>query len=1063
MEKGDKLSAMLETGWCEFNLNTNECLFSNYLCKLLHLESTVLPTKDFLEKLSEQDKEKCLAILLGTEVSSKSEFTLSIKKEEEELLFIVKFNLPEINELGQRILFGYLQCIKPDTFTTQTAITKHTENLLHLQSALSDSLVNIMNGGNLDNNVNQMLYHFLQAFGAARSYIFEFDEEGVYHSCTYECVMSGASKEIMNLQKMPCQEASWWCNELRNERPIILNSLDELPAIAYRERMILEMQNIASVIIVPLIRSGKVWGYMGIDIVDKARTWHKIEIHNFRLLANVLNLCINLRSFQNDSLRNQTFLGNLFHHMPLGYVLLKKEYHETGELKDLVLAEINDIGETFIGKPKEEFVGKKISELRSDYPMDLAQLKNMFENKTHNIVRHLFKETQKVCNCVYYSPSENEIVALFLDITEIEKLTETSDFNQLLFRHVFMQTPVGIEVYDNDGNLTDLNEKDMEIFGVKNKKEVLGVNFFHNPNIDIKYRNLVKDSDSCEFQFTYYFKKVGKYYDTLRGDFVELNVRMNKLYDRFNKCIGFMLINIDISEQVANQNKIKDFENLFLYISDFAKVGYAKYNLLDHKGYAIRQWHKNLGREENDNIDQIGLFDNVHPDDKKRIEQFTKEAIQGVSSFYNSEIRVINPSQPDAWHWLSLHLVVIKFSPEDNLVEVICVNYDVTDLKRTQHMLIEAKTKAETLDRLKSAFLANMSHEIRTPLNAIVGFSSLLIEECTREEREQYYSIIQENNHMLLQLISDILDLSKIEAGTFDFINTWVDINSLCKDIVYSLKMKFTGDIQLVFDESLPPYYIYSDRNRLTQVITNFINNALKFTTVGSITLGYSLISPAEIRFFVRDTGTGISAENLKAIFDRFVKLNSFIQGTGLGLAICKSIVEQMKGEIGVDSEEGKGSCFWFTHPYNPEQAKIESKTKERKENIRPSVLIQPENKKITILIAEDSDSSYMLLHTMLRKNYEIIHAWNGKEALQLYEKHHPDIILMDMLMPEMDGIQTTCTIRKQDSRTPIIAITNFALELNRQNALDAGCNDYLIKPISGTVLKDKLKEFLGS
>ena len=206
-----------------------------------------------------------------------------------------------------------------------------------------------------------------------------------------------------------------------------------------------------------------------------------------------------------------------------------------------------------------------------------------------------------------------------------------------------------------------------------------------------------------------------------------------------------------------------------------------------------------------------------------------------------------------------------------------------------------------------------MSHEIRTPLNAIVGFSNLLAYAQEESERAQYIGIVEENNELLLQLISDILDLSKIEAGTFEFVYDRVDVRQLCEDVVTSLRVKVPAGVDLRIASNLPECWVYSDKNRLRQVISNFVNNAFKFTTSGEIAVGYTL-RDGEVEISVTDTGVGIEEEKQKQIFDRFVKLNSFAHGTGLGLSICKSIVEQVGGRIGVNSEPGKGSRFWFTH-----------------------------------------------------------------------------------------------------------------------------------------------------
>lgn len=246
---------------------------------------------------------------------------------------------------------------------------------------------------------------------------------------------------------------------------------------------------------------------------------------------------------------------------------------------------------------------------------------------------------------------------------------------------------------------------------------------------------------------------------------------------------------------------------------------------------------------------------------------------------------------------------------------IVYTAWDITDLKIMERKLRLAKEEAEESNRIKSAFLANMSHEIRTPLNAIVGFSSLLVQGENPEEREQYMAIVEENNELLLQLISDILDLSKIEAGTFDFVKQELDVNQLCEDMVRTMKLKAKPGVEVVFDHRLPECIIVSDRNRLNQVIANFMNNAIKFTSTGSIRLGYGQAETNLLRFYVADTGIGIIQEKQAEIFDRFVKLNSFVHGTGLGLSISKSIVEQLGGTIGVESESGKGACFWFTLP----------------------------------------------------------------------------------------------------------------------------------------------------
>ena len=370
--------------------------------------------------------------------------------------------------------------------------------------------------------------------------------------------------------------------------------------------------------------------------------------------------------------------------------------------------------------------------------------------------------------------------------------------------------------------------------------------------------------------------------------------------------------------------------------------------------------------------------------------------------------------------------------------------------------LIETKEQAEESNRLKSVFLANMSHEIRTPLNAIVGFSRLLATVDNESEKEEYIQIIENNNDLLLQLISDILDLSKIETGTMEFVEAPVDVNEMLEEITHAMTLRAEPKgVEVRFKDCLPECCILSDRNRLHQVMTNLMTNALKFTDSGTITIGYTLQPGNMLRFYVSDTGCGIPKDKQKDIFTRFIKLNRFVQGTGLGLPICQTIVERMGGEISVESEVGNGATFWFTVPNRQEEKKI-------RKSILEHERVHIHKKDITILIAEDNPSNFKFMNAILKKEYNILHAWDGQEAVELYKEHKPNLILMDINMPILDGYGAKGSIRNFSPDVPIIAVTAYAFASDEQEILKSGFDGYIAKPINPDLLYKKIEEMLA-
>ncbi len=919
-ERYKKMASLAQIGWWEVDLTAGYYLCSDYLSDLLGLDGDTISTSDFLNLIREDYRKQ-----IAQEFRANS----SIHKDFYEQTFPIHSKYGEVwlhtrlafREKGTGVdggdkSFGIIQRVEAPKEEDQRDALRRVNDLLCRQNFVSQSLLRFLRDEAVESCITDILRDILNLYnGKGRVYIFEYDEIYAHHSCIYEVVSEGVSAEIDNLQDMPASESKWWSEQILSGKPIILNTPEQLLEEAPDEYQILVVQGIKSLMVTPLMTGDRVWGYMGIDLVETYHDWSNEDFQWFSSLGNIINICIELRKTKDKVIREQTFLNNLFHFMPMGYIRMSIIRDENNKPCDYRVTDANEVSSTFFGLPLESYIGSLASEKHPDYLQKLNFLEEILDSNSYREKDEYFPRTERYTHWVIYSPGKDEIVGLFLDSTGSVQANRALDRSEKLFQNIFANIPAGVEIYDKDGYLIDLNNKDLEIFGVVNKSDVIGVNFFDNPNVPQGIRDRVRNEDLVDFRLNYSFEQAEGYYETNRSNAIELYSKVSKLYDNEGNFSGYILISIDNTERIDAMNRIRDFENFFLMISDYAKVGYAKLNLLNRKGYAIKQWYKNLGEEEDTLLDEVvGVYTHMHPEDRKRFLDFYDEVRDGKRRHFQGEMRIRRPGTKNEWNWVSSNVMVTNYKPEENEIEIIGINYDITELKETEAELIQARDKAEMMDRLKSAFLANMSHEIRTPLNAIVGFSDLLVETEELSERQEYIKIVRENNDLLLQLISDILDLSKIEAGTFEFTNGDVDVNLLCEDIVRSMGMKAKEEVELVLDNHLPVCHIISDRNRIHQVISNFVNNAMKFTSEGSIHVGYKL-KDGELEFYVEDTGIGIEKEQLPHIFERFVKLNSFVHGTGLGLSICQSIVEQLGGRIGVDSEKGKGSRFWFTIP----------------------------------------------------------------------------------------------------------------------------------------------------
>lgn len=410
----------------------------------------------------------------------------------------------------------------------------------------------------------------------------------------------------------------------------------------------------------------------------------------------------------------------------------------------------------------------------------------------------------------------------------------------------------------------------------------------------------------------------------------------------------------------------------------------------------------------------------------------------------NGEIRIVN----------IIRLLITNPDPGASPL-LLAMLWDITEQRQNELDLI----KAQEADKMKNAFIANMSHEIRTPLNAIVGFSRLITETDNASEQQEYLTIINNNSDLLLQLINDILDFAKIESGTLNYNLSWVDLKDVCQEVYISQSLKMTSDVALLYNgDMLPSVRLRTDTQRIEQVLLNLLSNAIKCTNQGFVSLSYE-VEGDFVRVSVTDTGIGIDKEKQASVFERFVKLDDFRQGTSLGLSICKMIIEKLGGEIGLRSELGKGSTFWFTLPLAVPE---ESEKKEAGNEIPMEIIPDALPGQYTILIAEDVLENYLLLQAVLKQHYRLIYAENGQIAVQQFKDYKPDIVLMDIKMPVMDGYAATCKIRELSSDVPILALSAFAFDEEKEKAKCCRFNDYLVKPVDIPLLKYKIKYYLN-
>ena len=648
--------------------------------------------------------------------------------------------------------------------------------------------------------IDQSLLTILRFFNVDRVYIGNFDNDKPTFDFTHEVTSQGTiSMREDLLVGLPKADYAWWIKTIREGKDIIIRDTNNMPGEAAAEQNILKVQEILSLLVIPIYYRGYANGFIGLDCVKKHRDWDALDVENLRMLTDIISIAIE---------------------------------------------------------------------------RELA----------HGMVEHSMKQVLK---------------------------------SEAKFQIIFDRLPWGVELYDENGYLLDINKADLEIFGVT-REQAIGLNAFENPNIPVWASEKLKKGEDVAFLLDYNFNKAaekGYYTSKLADEVKHLRVKGVVLKDRQDVILGFFYIVFDDTESYHKTEEIQYSLAKLKAAVDTGESIIWEYDVATDKLSADFSLNDQIEESsfltylKEDRFSSVRDFiETLHPDDRHRVynKQF-KRLVDGEIGKYISVYRRVFDGKV---YWLNSNVRAYKYSVDGKPSKIVSYTSNITEQREKELELMKVKEA----DKLKSAFLANMSHEIRTPLNAIVGFSDLVAETDDPEERQTYLDIIHTNNDLLLNLIGDILDFSKIEAGMLKYNIEEANIKELCMEVYLSGSLKIKPGVKLLFDKNSPTVTLRTDPQRILQVIANFVNNAIKFTSEGSITIFYET-KENEVKVCVRDTGIGISEENRPRVFERFIKINDFHQGTGLGLTISKTIIEYLGGTIGVDSVQGKGSTFWFTLP----------------------------------------------------------------------------------------------------------------------------------------------------
>ncbi|GAA6244640.1 hypothetical protein F030043B2_36820 [Bacteroides fragilis] len=659
---------------------------------------------------------------------------------------------------------------------------------------------------------------------------------------------------------------------------------------------------------------------------------------------------------------------------------------------------------------------------------------------------------------------------------------------------IFGDLPVGIEVYSKEGILVWMNERTCQTFGVVDKRAVIGSTpIMDNPVIPDAVKKAFQRQRKIQVDFDYDFSivcRTGFYNTRCTSEVKRISCKGTPVFGPDGKMQNYVFIMNDISREYEYSVKLKESTQLAYQAIQASGLVHWRYDNRVHRFSSYNDPVTNF--DSSVWLTPEEYLGTVHPDDRPGIMDYLRRMDDGADFSDEAPMRVKTAYDDE---WQDCVVTGTSYLKDDETGKVLLYTgfrRNVTSWKKMVNELSDAKERAERSDKLKSAFLANISHEIRTPLNAIIGFSNLLTNTDKKEEIAEYQRIIVTNSDLLLRLINDILDLSKIEAGFMDRKLSEFDLSAYFDELYGSVRQAMANpSVELICDNPYEYCLVRMDANRLAQLVLNYATNAIKCTYRGEIRMGYRRQGEG-IYFYVSDTGIGIPDKDKSRLYHRFEKLNEFTQGTGLGLAICKVVTESAGGQVGFESEEGAGSTFWSWVPCEimrvcgeaeaggQEAAQLDAgldnglDAGEGTENLSASTdepsPADPDSEpssdgytdKKTILVVEDIESNYHLMSVLLGNlGYRFTRAADGVEAVEKVLSEHFDLVLMDIKMPRLGGLEATREIRKTNREVPIIALTAHAFNSDKEAAIAAGCNGFLVKPIDRNALAGTLRRFL--